>query len=351
MKFRISPAAAAVFLAAGFFTGGLRAASAPAAIPFENDAAFNVTLSNTNPSKVVVDGELITSISGPTGAYDQSTTDDGALILSPLVGQNFTLFIQTDHGSSLSLNVKPQPGNSKTLRFTPMSPPLRKNDDAKAWEEGQTYEKTLVALSRAVVNGQVPDDYLEYLQIRNTSDKDMSGLQTQITNELAAKGYRVSSSPDTAYYWIQANVLKAEKMDLRQSQGFLSSGYEGAAMGAALGAGITAYNSTSAGATLGVGLASGLIGMAADAMVEDVNYTMVTDLQISERSKATVTTDNIAALKQGTSGVKVQTSSEQGNRAKYQTRVVSNANKVNLKFEEAQPVLEAQLAKSIAGIM
>ncbi|MDH1654700.1 complement resistance protein TraT [Enterobacter roggenkampii] len=190
-----------------------------------------------------------------------------------------------------------------------------------------------------------------YLQIRNTSDKDMSGLQAQITNELAAKGYRVTSSPDAAYYWIQANVLKAEKMDLRDAQGFLKTGYEGAAMGAALGAGITAYNSSSAGATLGVGLATGLIGMAADAMVEDVNYTMVTDLQISERSKVAVTTDNIAALKQGTSGVKLQTSTEQGNRAKYQTRVVSNANKVNLKFEEVKPVLEAQLAKSIAGIM
>ena len=161
----------------------------------------------------------------------------------------------------------------------------------------------------------------------------------------------MSNSPDAAYYWIQANVLKAEKMDLRVSQGFLGSGYEGAISGAALGAGITAYNSTSAGATLGIGIASGLVGMAADAMVEDVNYTMVTDLQISERSKATVTTDNIASLKQGTSGVKLQTSTEQGNRAKYQTRVVSNANKVNLKFEDARPVLEAQLAKSIAGIM
>lgn len=169
MKLRISPAAAAVLLASGIFTSGLRAATAPAAIPFENDAAFNVVLSNNNPSKVVVDGELITSISGPAGAYDQSTTDDGALILSPLVAQNFTLFIQTDHGSSLSLNVRPQPGNGKTLRFTPMSPPLRKNDDAKAWEEGQTYEKTLVALSRAVVNGQVPDDYVEYPVSRMTA--------------------------------------------------------------------------------------------------------------------------------------------------------------------------------------
>ena len=190
-----------------------------------------------------------------------------------------------------------------------------------------------------------------YLQIRNTSDKDMSDLQTILAQDLRAKGYTVTSSPDSAYYWIQANVLKAEKMDLRQAQGFLSTGYEGAAAGAALGAGITAYNTTSGGAILGVGLATGLVGMAADAMVEDINFTMVTDLQISERSKSTVTTDNVAALRQGTSGVKLQTSSEEGNRMKYQTRVVSNANKVNLKFEEAKPVLEAQLANSVANIM
>ncbi len=121
-------------------------------------------------------------------------------------------------------------------------------------------------------------------------------------------------------------------MDLRESQGWLSRGYEGAVTGAALGAGITAYNSSSAGATLGVGLAAGLVGMAADAMVEDVNYTMITDVQIAERTKTQVQTDNVAVLRQGTSGAKVQTSTETGNQHKYQTRVVSNANKVNLKF-------------------
>ncbi|AGO57711.1 TraT complement resistance protein TraT (plasmid) [Serratia plymuthica 4Rx13] len=192
-----------------------------------------------------------------------------------------------------------------------------------------------------------------YIQVRNTSDKDMASLAPKIANDLKTKGYQVVNSPEAAYYWVQASVLKADKMDLRDTQGFLSSGYGGGAMGAALGAGITAYNSNSAGATLGVGLASGLIGMAADAMVEDTNYTMITDLQISERSKkgSEVTTDNVAALKQGTSGYKVQTSTETGDRMKYQTRIVSNANKVNLKYEEAQPVLEAQLAKSITGIM
>jgi hypothetical protein len=189
-----------------------------------------------------------------------------------------------------------------------------------------------------------------FLQVKNTSDKDMGSLQSMIADAMKAKGYQVVNSPDKAYYWIQANVLKADKMDLRDAQGFLSQGYQGAITGAALGAGITAYNSNSAGATLGVGLAAGLVGMAADAMVEDINYTMVTDVQISERTKATVTTDNVAALRQGTSGAKIQTSSEQGNQHKYQTRVVSNANKVNLKFDEAKPVLEEQLAKSVSGI-
>ncbi|ELA6385318.1 complement resistance protein TraT [Escherichia coli] len=190
-----------------------------------------------------------------------------------------------------------------------------------------------------------------FLQIKNTSDKDMSGLQGKIADAVKARGYQIMTSPDKAYYWIQANVLKADKMDLRESQGWLSRGYEGAAVGVALGGGITAYNTGSAGTTLGVGLATGLIGMAADAMVEDINYTMITDVQIAERTRTSVRTDNVAALRQGTSGSKIQTSTETGNQHKYQTRVVSSANQVNLKFEEAKPHLEDQLAKSIANIL
>ncbi|ENN6351737.1 complement resistance protein TraT [Providencia huashanensis] len=190
-----------------------------------------------------------------------------------------------------------------------------------------------------------------YLQIKNTSDKDMSGLQSQIANEVKAKGYTITTSPDEAYYWVQVNVLKADKMDLREAQSFLNQGYQGAALGAAIGGGIAAFNTNSTGTALGVGLASGLIGMAADSMVEDVNYSMITDIQISEKTKANVTTTNIAALKQGTSGSKIQTSQQDGDRHKYQTRIVSNANKVNLKFEEAKPVLEQQLAKSISNIL
>lgn len=198
------------------------------------------------------------------------------------------------------------------------------------------------ALPVAVLAAFFPETVLA-----STAGKDLMS-----SGDATVKGtFGKDSSVVKSYYWIQANVLKADKMDLRDAQSWLSRGYEGAAAGAALGAGITAYNSSSAGATLGVGLASGLIGMAADAMVEDINYTMITDVQIAERTKAVVTTDNVAALRQGTSGSKIQTSSEQGNQHKYQTRIVSNANKVNLKFTEAQPVLEDQLAKSVANIL
>lgn len=70
-----------------------------------------------------------------------------------------------------------------------------------------------------------------YIQVKNTSDKDMSQLQGKLVAEMTNKGFTVTSSPETAWYWVQANVLKANKMDLREAQGLLGSGYEGAVSG------------------------------------------------------------------------------------------------------------------------
>lgn len=192
-----------------------------------------------------------------------------------------------------------------------------------------------------------------YLQIKNTSDKDMSDLQRLIEKSLQEKGYTVVKDPNTAFYWIQANVLKADKMDLRDAQGYLKQGYEGGLTGAVLGASIAGSRTGSWGSALGVGAATGVAGWLADTMVEDINYSMVTDLQISAKAGKgnKVIVNDTAALNQGTSGKRVQRHQEKTNRLKYQTRIVSNANKVNLKFEEAKPVLEAQLAKSIASIL
>lgn len=70
------------------------------------------------------------------------------------------------------------------------------------------------------------------------------------------------------------------------------------------------------------------MGFLADNLVEDVNYSMITDVQIVEKTARGAD----AALK------------------RYRTRVVSNANKVNLAFEEARPVLVEGLVTSLSGI-
>ena len=44
----------------------------------------------------------------------------------------------------------------------------------------------------------------------------MSGLQGKIADAVKAKGYQVVTSPDKAYYWIQANVLKPLRLNIKQ---------------------------------------------------------------------------------------------------------------------------------------
>lgn len=191
-----------------------------------------------------------------------------------------------------------------------------------------------------------------FVQVRNTSDKDLA-IDSKITKSLQDKGYVIAQDPAAAHYWIQVNVLKCDKMNLRDAENALTGGFGSGAFGAAVAASAVGYNTDSVGATVGAGLAGAVLGVAADAMVEDTNFTMITDLQISEKAKdgVVVTTNDNATLKQGNSGSKTVTSTETGNMHKYQTRVVSNANQVNLEFADAKPVLEDQLTKSISGIL
>jgi len=187
-----------------------------------------------------------------------------------------------------------------------------------------------------------------FLQLRNTSDKQSLNFLSPITSAIRAKGYKVVDDPDTAHYWIQANILKVGKSDLRESQQMLAQGYGGAVAGAVVGA-----QFGSGKGAVGMGMLGAAAGLVGDALVDDTMFVMITDIQLSEKSKAgvIVTEANNAKLKQGTSGYKNVSSTEQVDRKKYQTRIVSTANKVNLKFKEAQPVLLKGLINSISGLL
>ncbi|KGJ98934.1 complement resistance protein TraT [Thalassotalea sp. ND16A] len=185
-----------------------------------------------------------------------------------------------------------------------------------------------------------------FLQLRNTSDKQGLTYENEVRAAITAKGYRVIDNPDVAHYWLQVNILQVGKTDLRAGDSFGTFG--------------TAVLAGAAGAQIGdgsgqvaAGIAGAGLGIIFDAMVDDNLFTMITDIQISEKAKEGVRVNQSekAVLKQGESGSKTQTSSEVIDRKKYQTRIVSLANKANLEFTEAEPPLRQGLINSLSGML
>lgn len=187
-----------------------------------------------------------------------------------------------------------------------------------------------------------------YLQLKNTSDKQEIDVKSELVSKLKAKGYRVINDPSQATYWVQANILKVGKSDLKEAKNIITGGFGSAITGAFIGSQFGGGNGA-----IGLGLLGAAAGFIGDSLVEDVMFLMITDLQISEKAKkgVVITEANNANLKQGTSGHKLVTSSEKVKRKRYQTRIVSTANKANLDFSEAQPELVLGLSKSISGIL
>jgi conjugal transfer pilus assembly protein TraK len=174
-----------------FAPAALATVSGPAGTVFENDAHLKAQLSNSSPNKIVIDGELITRVSGPDGAFTQENTQDGALLITPLTAQNFTLFLETANGIGASVDVTPKPGSGRTLHLTPATVPLKANPDAKAWEESQPWEKTLVSVARTVVNGGVPDSYTEASATRGPDYNPSVGVILTPERQLVGSHLRV----------------------------------------------------------------------------------------------------------------------------------------------------------------
>lgn len=188
-----------------------------------------------------------------------------------------------------------------------------------------------------------------YLQFRNTSDKQSVSLKEELKNQISSKGYRLEQDPDKAHFILQVNVLQAGKTDPAAASQALASGFGGALVGAAS-AGVIANHISGSGLA-----AAGLIGagveLLANSMVKDVTFSLITDIQISERSSGEVKANTKMELKEGTSGTTKVQYENTINRLKYRTRIVSTANKVNLKFEQALPELKKGLVNSIAGLL
>lgn len=194
-----------------------------------------------------------------------------------------------------------------------------------------------------------PDKKTIFLEIKNTSDKELA-VKERIVQKLTEGGYKLTQNPDKAYFMLQVNILQMGKNDLRTAQDAYRAGFGGALAGAAVG-GVTTQ---SRGGVVGGGLIGTTLGTVGNALVDDTLYSMITDLQIRERPAAdeVVKQQQDTAAKQGTSTIlRQRTTGGTVNWKSYRTRIVSTANKANLKFEEAKEPLEDGLVKVIAGIL
>lgn len=197
-----------------------------------------------------------------------------------------------------------------------------------------------------------PEERTIFVQVRNTSDNKNFNIENQVVQALRAKGYIVTQDPNKAQYMLQANVLSVGQSNKLSRDQMMEDGFGGAVSGAALGAGAGALASKSnhSDAVIGGALAGAVIGTVVNAAVKDVTYSVVTDVQVSQRSKNAIHAKTTSELKQGTSGKTTTTSSANTDWERFQTRIVSTANKVNLKIEQATPELVDGVSQALAGI-
>ena len=187
-----------------------------------------------------------------------------------------------------------------------------------------------------------PAKRIIFVSVRNTSDRDLN-IKSRIVDRLSNSGYRITDNPDVAQFMLQANVLKVGKDNLESSDSYLDAGFSGAVLGSA----VSSRSDNTKGIVIGA-----LVGIVADAMVDDTLFTMVTDLQVRERPRdnESVTQQQSENNTQGSTTVTQSSGNTSVDWKTYHTRIVSTANQANLDFEVALPLLENGLIRSIAGM-
>ena len=233
-------------------------------------------------------------------------------------------------------------------------------------------------MSETVFLDPVPQsDRTVYVTARNTSDHQDIDLRGSLAQAIAARGYQIVTDPDQAHYMLRINVLQAGQIKDSDKAGILAAKYGEPLVAGVVAAGATSALGGGAGASTGVGLGVGLAAFAANQFIKDVTYSVVVDMQLSERprsgAKVKQSTSTVAAQANGSaerlvtaqppqggrsvsgsatlnSKVKAQQVEEEVDFKQYQLREVAYADQVNLKFEEAAPMLVAKLNTTLSNL-
>ncbi|WP_440993564.1 complement resistance protein TraT [Cysteiniphilum litorale] len=207
-------------------------------------------------------------------------------------------------------------------------------------------------MSESIFLDPVPDQQkVVYVQVKNTTTENLDGLKAKISEDLKKNGWKVSNSVDKSYSMIQVNVLQAgEAKDPQSAYAAISSGWGNVVTGGLAGVATGALTGNyAAGAAVGVG--AGAADWLGSQFVKDKTFSVITDVQISQKVKGTVKEQTHAALAQGSATQTTQSYQTDSHWMRYRTRVGTVADQVNLTFKDAKPVIEKQLAQEITGVL
>jgi hypothetical protein len=204
-----------------------------------------------------------------------------------------------------------------------------------------------------------PAERTVYVEVRSgVAEFDRRAFSTFVKEQFASNdnGYKVVDDPEKARYLMLAYVLNLEAASPTAAQAALAQGYRGgdAAAGATIG-GLVGANSNNrlgawGGAAVG-GLLASAGSLVADNLVKDVTYVLICDVSVRERvaSGVLVRKDTSIDTKVSDAGTSQQRLSEVSDRKEYRTRIVTTANKANLKLEEASASMFKKTAYAMSG--
>ena len=168
------------------------------------------------------------------------------------------------------------------------------------------------------------------------------------------EGYVAIDDPEKATYQLNIFVTNLEQTNETAAQAALAHGYQRPAgelaAGAAAGALLAGSNDRYQGAAVGA-LAAGIGSTIANSLVKDTTFMLVTDILITHKYRKGVygRKDTQTSRKQGSGGSSKQSVSEVTDGLEQTTRVVTTANKANLKLEEARAEMFRKHSYAIAG--
>lgn len=181
-------------------------------------------------------------------------------------------------------------------------------------------------------------------------------FQEYVQQELIENGsdYRLTEDPDQADFFLMVSINNLQKVAPSAAEKAIKEGYGGQSLTHSLARATDFMEFNNHKDLLGAIAALIIVGTletAINSSVKDTQYMLVCDVQVREKAKAgtEVKSATEIELKAGDAGAEKLTTEEVSDTIKYQTRIVTTANKANLKLETAAELMFKKTAYAIAG--